>query len=66
MVLEDKTKDKDNQVLLQKITWTPLADGRVSQHWQVSKDQGKTWSDSFLGFYSRKPVISLEAMPSSG
>lgn len=60
MVLQSETKAKDGKVLRQKITWTLLVDGRVSQHWQVSKDQGKTWSDSFLGFYSRNPIISIQ------
>ena len=60
MVLQGQTKAKDGKILKQKITWTLLIDGRVSQHWQVSKDQGKTWSDSFFGFYSPKPIISLQ------
>jgi hypothetical protein len=51
MVLTDQTKSSKT---IQKISWTPLDDGRVKQHWEASKDQGKTWSDVFIGFYERK------------
>jgi len=34
--------------------WTLLADGRVTQHFEESTDDGKTWKDSFLGFYTRQ------------
>lgn len=54
MVLQGKTPTKDGKIVMQKITWAPLEDGRVSQHWQTSIDNGKTWKNSFLGFYSRK------------
>jgi len=40
--------------VLHEIRWTPLADGRVRQHWQVSKDEGATWTTVFDGYYSRK------------
>lgn len=39
---------------VQRITWTPLPDGRVRQHWQASKDGGATWTTSFDGTYSRQ------------
>lgn len=35
-----------------RITWTPLADGKVQQHWEISQDEGKTWKTSFLGIYA--------------
>ena len=54
MVLSGETKGKDGKVTIQRITWTPLADGSVKQHWQVSKDDGKTWTDAFVGFYKAK------------
>ena len=53
MVLKGQTKGKDDKITKQKITWTPMDDGRVSQHWEVSKDDGKTWTNSFLGYYSK-------------
>jgi hypothetical protein len=39
----------------QRITWTPAEDGSVTQHWQVSDDDGATWTTSFLGLYRRAP-----------
>jgi hypothetical protein len=43
------------QHLLERITWTPHADGSVRQHWEQSTDGGKTWTDAFDGLYCRKP-----------
>jgi hypothetical protein len=40
--------------ILNRITWTPLADGRVRQTWDYSTDGGKTWVVSFDGYYRRK------------
>lgn len=39
---------------LQRVTWTPGTDGSVSQHWQVSDDNGQNWTTSFHGIYRRK------------
>lgn len=39
---------------LNRVTWTPNADGTVRQHWEVSADGGKTWKTVFDGRYSRK------------
>lgn len=39
---------------LHRITWTPLEDGAVRQHWEVSTDGGETWSTSFDGRYVPK------------
>lgn len=38
---------------LQRVTWTPNADGTVRQLWQGSDDAGKTWSTVFDGLYRR-------------
>ena len=38
----------------QRITWTPNADGTVRQHWESSKDQGKTWTTAFDGKYIKR------------
>lgn len=40
---------------IQRITWTPLEDGRVRQHWEATADGGKTWSTVFDGYYARRP-----------
>jgi hypothetical protein len=39
---------------IEKITWTPGADGTLGQLWESSTDNGKTWSVSFDGHYRRK------------
>ena len=52
MVLTGKTRNKQ-EWLLNRITWTPLADGRVRQYWEISKDEGKSWGDAFDGYYER-------------
>jgi hypothetical protein len=36
-----------------EITWTPMPDASVRQHWRVSADGGKTWTTSFDGKYVR-------------
>jgi len=40
--------------LIQRITWTPLDDGRVRQHWESTSDGGKTWTTAFDGYYTRR------------
>lgn len=42
-----------NGTVRDRITWTPLPDGRVSQVWEVSSDDGATWSIGFHGLYER-------------
>ena len=54
MILEGQTTTPDGKTTLQKISWRLLENGQVSQHWQVSQDNGKTWKDSFLGFYNKQ------------
>lgn len=39
---------------LQRITWTPMPDGKVRQFWEQSADDGKTWTVAFDGTYTRK------------
>jgi hypothetical protein len=40
--------------VMDKISYTPLPDGRVSQQWDISTDGGQTWRTTFLGFYTRR------------
>jgi hypothetical protein len=49
--------------VLDRITWTPLADGGVRQHWAVSADGGETWKDLFIGIYSRATAANASASP---
>tara|TARA_R110002073_G_scaffold7456_8_gene42399 strand:- start:949 stop:1467 length:519 start_codon:yes stop_codon:yes gene_type:complete len=36
-----------------QITWTPLEDGRIRQHWEITQDAGKTFKSAFDGYYER-------------
>jgi hypothetical protein len=54
MVLEGQTVGREKEVIRQRVTWTPQADGRVRQLWEQSKDDGKTWTVAFDGMYSKK------------
>jgi hypothetical protein len=54
MVMEQRNTTTTGAVVIQRITWSPLPDGRVRQLWQASRDGGATWTTSFDGFYSRR------------
>ena len=41
--------------VLNRITWTPNADGTVRQLWESSPDGGTTWATQFDGRYARRP-----------
>lgn len=42
-----------SSAVLNQITWTPNVHGTVRQHWQTSKDNGKTWQTAFDGLYTK-------------
>lgn len=52
MVLEGELIDGE-AVVLQRITWTPSADGSVRQHWETSDDGGTSWTTAFDGTYRK-------------
>lgn len=54
MVLGGETTGQQGGKIRHEIVWTPMDDGRVKQHWRISRDDGKTWSDAFVGLYARK------------
>ena len=54
MVLTGTNPTAAGGTRIERITWTPLPDGRVQQHWQQSNDGGKTWTDAFVGIYAKK------------
>lgn len=55
MVLDGpERKTPRGTVVRDRITWTPLPDGRVRQHWEQSQDGGAHWSDAFDGLYARR------------
>jgi hypothetical protein len=44
-----------NGPVLDRLRWTPAADGSVEQLWLVSADSGKSWREVFRGIYRKKP-----------
>jgi hypothetical protein len=46
-------KEKGTRVV-HRIVWTPLAPGKVQQHWEFSKNEGRTWATVFDGIYTKK------------
>lgn len=53
MVLQGPGLSASGEKHLHRIRWTPNMDGTVRQHWQVSKDNGETWTDVFDGLYRK-------------
>ncbi|MDF2179071.1 hypothetical protein P2G88_12495 [Aliiglaciecola sp. CAU 1673] len=53
MVLQGPGLSAKGEKHLHRIRWTPNMDGTVRQHWQVSKDDGETWTDVFDGMYRK-------------
>jgi len=56
MVMSGTTKSTAHPggTTLQRITWTPNADGTVRQLWEASEDDGTTWTVAFDGLYTKK------------
>lgn len=54
MVLTGETIGRNAARTLQRVTWSPLPDGRVRQFWESSTDGGKTWTVAFDGYYEKK------------
>ncbi|NVK22118.1 MAG: hypothetical protein HWD86_06340 [Kangiellaceae bacterium] len=57
MVMQGETVGQNGKVL-NRITWTPKQDKdgktQVQQVWDVSQDNGETWSTAFDGLYIKK------------
>ena len=53
MVMTGETRGKEDKLILNKITWTPIQNGDVRQHWQTSNDNGKMWKTAFDGLYHK-------------
>lgn len=54
MVLEGDTPARDGSgTLHHRITWTPVNEAEVTQHWQVTRDGGETWRELFFGVYRK-------------
>ena len=56
MVLSGQTADpgRPGSIVDNRITWQPLADGRVRQLWETSTDRGATWKTTFDGYYAKQ------------
>jgi hypothetical protein len=55
MVLEGpERKGPRGGTVRDRITWTPMPDGRVRQHWEQTRDGGATWTTVFDGLYKRR------------
>ena len=53
MSLAGETVEGETRTL-QRVRWTPQADGRVRQHWESSEDGGKSWKTVFDGWYTKR------------
>ena len=53
MVLRGETKGQDGATVTQRITWSKLANGRVRQLWETSRDGGANWQVAFDGTYMK-------------
>lgn len=54
MVLQGERRTNDGSTVIDRVTWTPNADGSVRQHWENSTDGGATWNTVFDGRYVLK------------
>lgn len=55
MVLySEEMKSREGDPYINRITWSPYPDGSVRQHWEISKDEGRSWSTLFDGIYRKK------------
>jgi hypothetical protein len=54
MVLRGETHGRDGTTEAQRITWSRLANGRVRQLWESSRDGGGSWHVVFDGTYIRR------------
>ncbi len=54
MVLSGTRHTAEGKLATHRITWTPVENGSVRQHWEVSTDGGDNWSTLFDGLYERK------------
>ena len=54
MTLAGEQVAPDGTTVKNRITWAPNPDGTVRQHWEQSRDDGKTWATVFAGLYKKK------------
>ena len=54
MMLEGSSINRAGATMQNRITWFDNEDGTVRQLWEVSADDGETWTTSFDGLYEQK------------
>jgi hypothetical protein len=54
MVMSQDTTRPDGKAVRHEISWEKLPTGQVKQHWRASSDGGGSWSDVFVGIYTRR------------
>jgi hypothetical protein len=54
MVMEGERKLADGTETLERVTWTPAADGTVRLVWLSSRERGMRWTSAFEATYHRK------------
>ena len=54
MVLQGEKAMGRQKVALQRISWQVVPGDKVRQRWDISQDDGKTWSVLFEGLYAKK------------
>lgn len=54
MVLRGPGIAASGEAVINRVVWTPAADGSVRQVWDVSKDDGLHWQTIFDGLYRRQ------------
>lgn len=52
MILSGESRGAKGTVI-NRITWTPLPDGKVKQQWETSTNTGTSWKTAFIGIYER-------------
>lgn len=58
MVMTGELPGAKGGVQLQRIKWTPQADGGLVQQWDTSDDAGATWQVGFRGHYRRRAATA--------
>ena len=54
MVMSQDMTQPDGTTVRHEISWEKLSTGQVKQHWRTSSDDGRSWTDAFVGIYTRR------------
>jgi hypothetical protein len=54
MVMSQDMTQPDGTTVRHEISWEKLSTGQVKQHWRTSSDDGRRWTDAFVGIYTRR------------